>query len=164
MNPPALVVRSGSVIALRLFDIAYAVDLPQVERLWASHSRATTSRGQLVYTPSKAVAFDVPPVSLTLDPVVLDLPPGGRRLGATVSARVYDFGVVALSVRMPVEQTSWDDFARLVTAANQALGPAAPGAFWTDLLAKVTAPLAPALIRPTRSGLQEDYQIGRAHV
>ncbi|TDU31842.1 hypothetical protein DFR24_1225 [Panacagrimonas perspica] len=156
MTSPALVVRSGSIIALRLFDIAYAIDLPQVERLWSAHSQVTTSRGQLAYTPSKAVAFDVPPVSLTLDSTLLDLGTG-TPLTALVSARIYDFGVVSLSVRVPVEHTHWSEFARLVTATNQTVGPGAPDAFWTDLLSRITAPLAPAFVRQNRSGLQEDY-------
>ena len=152
----APVVRSGSVIALRLFDVAYAIDLAQVERLWAAHSRATTSRGQLANTPSKAVAFDVPPVSVTLDALQLALP-SGETFSASVSARIYDFGVVSLSLRIPVENRHWSGFSALVAGANQAVGPGAPDIFWTELLDKVTGPLSAALIRPTQSRLQEDY-------
>lgn len=158
MIPPALVVRSGSIIALRLFDIAYAIDLPRVERLWVAESRAATSRGQLAYTPTKAVAFDVPPVSLRLDAVTLELA-SGEKITATVSARAYDFGVVSLSVRIPVDHASWNDFARIVTLVNQSIGPAATDAFWINILAKVTEPLTAAFERPTRSRLQQDYLI-----
>lgn len=156
MNSSDLVVRSGSIVALRLFDVADAIDLSHVERAWAAHAQATTRRGQLVYTPSKALAFDVPPVSLTLDAVSLELS-STESLTVAVSARVYDFGVVALSVRIPADQQPWSAFAARVAAANQAIGPAAASSFWADLLGKVTGPLAAALIRPTRSGLQEDY-------
>src|SRR5271167_4634978 len=86
MNQPEPVVGSGAVIAFRLFDIAYAIDLAKVEAVWAARAR-TASRGRLSATPPKAVAFDVPPVSLILDPVTLTL--DGAAAQAEVTARVY---------------------------------------------------------------------------
>lgn len=152
---PALVVRSASIVALRLFDVAYAIDLTRVEGLWSSHSRASVSRGRLAYTPSKALAFDVPPVSLNLEPVKVVI--GAQPRIAQVSARVYDFGVVSLSVRFAVEHCDWDTLVRTTTDTNQAIGPAAADAFWSDLLGRVIGPLSDALMRPSKSGLQEDY-------
>lgn len=155
MNPPTLEVRSGSIVALRLFDISYAIDLARVEGLWLAQGGVSSGRGRLAYTPSKAIAFDVPPVALTLNSIDLDL--RGSRVTAGVTGRVYDFGVVSLSVRIPIDNQRWDDFAELVTATNQAIGPGAPADIWTKLLSSLCHTLAPALVRPTESGLQEDY-------
>ena len=55
---------SGTVIAYRLFDIAFGIDLPKVETLWARSARLASTRGRLATTPPKAVAFGVPPVAL----------------------------------------------------------------------------------------------------
>ena len=94
----AVEVRSGHIVALRLFDIAYAIDLRRVEELWARHAGSASSRSRLSATPAKAVAFGVPPVSLSLDPMPLQL--GTLAVTAAVTARVYDFGVVALALRV----------------------------------------------------------------
>ena len=64
MNPPQ--VQSGSIVALLIFDIAYEIDLTRVESLWAAHTGSTGSRRKLSQAPPKAVAFDVPPVVLSL--------------------------------------------------------------------------------------------------
>ena len=93
------IVGSGAVIAFRLFDVAYAIDLAKVEAVWAARAR-TASRGRLTATPPKAVAFDVPPVSLVLDPVTLTL--DGIAVQAEVTARVYDFGAVSIALRVPI--------------------------------------------------------------
>src|ERR1019366_538400 len=92
------VVGSGAVIAFRLFDIAYEIDLAKVEQVWATRARIA-SRGRLTATPPKAVAFDVPPVSLVLDPVSLVL--DGTAVQAEVTAQVYDFGAVSIALRVP---------------------------------------------------------------
>ena len=54
MNQPEPVISNGAVIAFRLFDIAYEIDLAKVERVWAARAR-TASRGRLTGTPPKAV-------------------------------------------------------------------------------------------------------------
>jgi len=72
MSGSELVVQSGAVVALRLFDVAYAIDLSRTEALWAAQARAS-SRLRLTATPPKAMAFGVPPLGLALDPITLEL-------------------------------------------------------------------------------------------
>ncbi len=62
----------GAVVALRLFDVAYAIDLARAEGLLAEQAR-TSRRIRLSATPPKAMAFGVPPVALELEPVKLAL-------------------------------------------------------------------------------------------
>ncbi len=149
--PPS--VRSGAIVALRLFDIAYAIDLAQAERLWSA--RGDSSRSRLSHTPSKALAFDVPPVMLTMDAIELDL--GGSRVAAGVTARLYEFGVVALSLRIAADDCSWSEYSRRVASVNQAVGPAADAPVWSALLDTLISTLQAALQRPTATRLQEDY-------
>ena len=62
-------VSAGAIVAFRLFDIAYEVDLARAEARWAAskHNGRSRSaiRSRLSATPPKAVAFGVPPVVLT---------------------------------------------------------------------------------------------------
>lgn len=66
-------VAAGHIAALRLFEVAYAIDLVRAEALWAAHASGRTARSRLTATPPKAMAFGVPPLAVTLEPVVLDL-------------------------------------------------------------------------------------------
>ena len=76
--PPAatLDVSAGSILAYRLFDVAYAIDLGKAEETWARTVRTGSSRGRLTTTPPKAIAFGVPPVALGLGTIALPLPEG----------------------------------------------------------------------------------------
>jgi len=160
MNQAEPVVSSGAVIAFRLFDVAYAIDLAKVEQLWAARAR-TASRSRLTATPPKAVAFDVPPVSLVLDPVALTL--DGSAAQADVTARVYDFGAVSIALRVPVRDIPWSAFVAQVNAVDRSVGQTQGGP-WNTLLQQLRTTIAPALVRPeSSSALQEDYLIGVVH-
>lgn len=148
-------VEHGAIVALRLFDIAYAIDLAAAEAVWASRAQTGSSRSQLSQTPAKAVAFDVPPVVLALDPLPIEL--GGETLMAQVTARLYDFGVIALALRVPAAGLVWDDYVRRVNAVDLAIGPDAASAPWARLLAHLREVLAPALQKPSPATVQEDY-------
>ncbi len=149
---------AGAITALRLFDVAYAIDLTRAEALWARHSSKAASRGRFSTVPSKAVAFGVPPVIVSLDSCALTLTTG--TVTATLSARLYDFGVVALSLRVPTADLAWSDYVRLFNAIDLAVGTEADNHFWEELLERTCAPLAPALQRRNASNLQEDYLLG----
>jgi len=160
MNQGEPVVGSGAIIAFRLFDIAYAIDLAKVEAVWAARAR-TASRGRLTATPPKAMAFDVPPVSLVLDPVTLML--DGGAVQAEVIARVYDFGAVSIALRVPIRDVAWSEFVARMNAVDLCVGQTQADP-WTDLLQQLRTAIAPALVRPeASSALQEDYLIGAVH-
>src|SRR5664279_705227 len=101
-------VTAGAILAYRLFDVAYEIDLAKAEEIWARTVRTGSSRGRLTTTPAKAVAFDVPPVSLDLGLVDLDLPEGPLQAAAT--ARLFDFGVISIALRLKVAGLSWSAF------------------------------------------------------
>ncbi len=155
-------VASGSIVAYRLFDIAYAIDLPVVEKLWAEHSRAWSTRARLSTAPAEAVAFGVPPVEIVLDPVILPLGDAAPRAGVT--ARLYEFGVVTFALRLPVSDLSWSAYTDLTDRVDRSLrGEGEGAALWQRLLADIRRIFAAALVRPASSAIEEDYLIGIVH-
>jgi hypothetical protein len=148
-------VASGAVIALRLFDVAFAIDLGKAEAALAERARASR-RIRLSTTPPKAMAFGVPPLALELEPVSLVL--GDRETAATVAARVYDFGAVTLALRVPIAATSWSGFVRQLNMVERSVETA--GDTWSRLLRQLRELLGAALIRPEETQVQEEYLIG----
>ncbi|OZB72565.1 MAG: hypothetical protein B7X33_01500, partial [Lysobacterales bacterium 13-68-4] len=154
-----MTVRAGELVALRLFDIAYAIDLARAEVAWLERAGAEGRRSRLLTAPPKALAFDVPPLDLPLEPMTLVL--DGVEVTARVRVRLYDFGVAAFALRIAVADASWPVFAARFNALDRAVGPSAPEALWTTLLQRVVDAVAPALDRPAAGAtLQEDYLLG----
>jgi hypothetical protein len=161
---PAPRVRQGNVVALRLFDIANSIDLGRAQALWSAQAQArgrTGGRARLTGTPPKAVSFGDPPLGLELAPVTLIL--DGRPIDAQVSARLYGFGVVTLSVRLAVEGSAWVDFTALVNAMDIAIGPVSESPLWATLLDPLRDAIRPALDRPMATLLEEDYLVATVH-
>jgi hypothetical protein len=154
-------VHRAAVIAMRLVDIADAIDLATVEALWARHAHTAAARSRLVSAPPKAMTFGEPPVELTLEPMRVEI--GGQSLQATVMARLYEFGVAAFSVRVPANDLSWPAFTAHVNAVDAALGIASSSPVWTQLLAQIMEIMRPALARPSAAPLHEDYLLGLVH-
>ena len=150
-------VASGEMIAYRLFDIAYAINLDRAEAALARRRGAGGVRKQLNATPPKAVAYDVPPLVLTLDPVPLAI--GGKTTDATVTVRLYDFGVLSLALSIAVSDLSWTDFGVRLNSFGALIGPGLGESLWGDLAGRIRTELADALVRPAVSTLEEDYTI-----
>ncbi|TCZ64012.1 hypothetical protein [Roseicella aquatilis] len=150
-----LLVRAGQVTALRLFDIAYGIDLKRAEALWAARAPGAGQRRGLTGTPPKAMSFGEPPLILRLPPVPVSL--AGEQVEVQVAARVYDFGVVSLALTLPVVDMPWSGFSARVNALQRAVGPGAAVPLWADLLQSVQTPLAGALERPAARLMEEDY-------
>lgn len=158
VSQPAPTVATGAIVALRLFDVAYAIDLARAEGLLAEQARSSR-RIRLSTTPPKAMAFGVPPLALELEPVSLTL--DDRTVRGTVGVRLYDFGAVTIALRVGVTDASWSGFAQLLNAMDRSV--AAADETWDRLLRQVRALLGAAFVRPQESGVQEDYLIGIVH-
>ena len=157
MQENELNVQAGSVLALRLFDISYEIDLQRAEELWTESARGPSARSRLLGTLPKAVSFGVPPLTLELGSVTLEI--GGRREVCSAAVRLYDFGIAAVTLRFSVRDMGWSDFVQHVNSINQAVGPATVTDVWNSLLAEMRTLLRDALHRPTTAPLQEDYLI-----
>ncbi len=151
-------VTNGHILALRLFDIAYAIDLAKAEALWARHAAGRTSRSRLSATPQKAMEFGVPPLAVVLDPVTIAI--DTLLVEATVTARLYDFGAVSLSLRVMTPDIGWHDYTRLLNAIDRAVGSGTDTPIWDKLLAHLRSVLADALVKPALSTISEDYLMG----
>ena len=152
---------AGDIIAYRLFDLAYAVDLGRAEALWNARPGAGSARKRLIATSPKAVAYDVPPLVLALDPIRLALPDAAVTAGVT--ARLYDFGVLTIAIRVPAGDLEWDAFADRMEAVNALVGPGAESSHWGRITDDLRAQLGAALVRPAASLLEEDYLVGVVH-
>ena len=152
-------VAAGEIIAYRLFDIAYAVDLARTEALWQQSRGPGSARIRLTATPAKAIDYDVPPVLLTFDPITLEI--AGSSLAVGVTVRVYDFGVATIALSVPANDLSWTAFSNRLNAVTQAVGLGTGHPVWANLNQELRTLLAGALDRPSNRVLEEDYVIGR---
>ena len=151
----------GYILAYRLFDVAYAIDLAKAEEVWGRTVRTGSTRGRLTTTPPKAVAFGVAPLALSLGTINLALPDGP--LPAIVTARLYEFGVVSVAIRLAVVDLSWAAFAQRLNAVDRVVGATPDTGLWTELLDRVRQGIGEGLVRPTASALEEDYLVGVAN-
>jgi hypothetical protein len=162
METRELQVVAGTVIALRLFDVADSIDLASAETLWGQQQRpdgprSPGSRGRLVSTPPKAVAFGVAPLDIALEPVLVRMDNADVWAGAT--ARLYDFGVTRLALHFTADALPWSDFTKRVIAVDRSVGPAADSMIWRTMLDHLCLTIARALLRPTPDRLEEDYLV-----
>ena len=144
----------GAAIVYRLFDVAYEIHLERALDLLASSApaRVRPLRGE-----AQAIQIPNPPISVILgtESVAVD----GVRYDAEVSARVFDFGVVSLRLRIPtVGEMSWRDFTALGNGIDVR----------TDLtplfeqhLRLLTERILPAVERPLIARQTEDYIVYR---
>ncbi len=154
---------SGHITALRLFDIAYAIDLHRAEHLWAGQARQG-ARSRLTGTPPKAVSFGEPPLGLVLPAMRLTLQEATPTdVEVTVFARLYAFGVATLAIQVPADNLDWASYTARMNAVEAVIGTQTDIAFWDNLLDILREPIGPALTRPNRSDLDEDYLVATVH-
>ncbi len=146
---------SGSVVVMRLFDIANSIDLVRAESLWAGRK----TRGRLSATPPKAVSFGVAPLTVSLEPVALTLREGLS--AAEVTARLFDFGVVSVALRVPASAKSWPDFVALLNAVHDSAD--ASEDTWQAIIDQLRAVVGPAFEKPIATPPMEDYALGVVH-
>ena len=149
-------VRSGAIIALRLFDIAYSIDLKRVEDIWAAQSSGTAVRSTLHSAPVKALTFDVPPVLLRLNPISLGI--AGKAVMCNVTARLYDFGVASIAIKVPASEMSWNEYTCFANTVDREIGPSATEP-WATILERLRRELATAMNRPNINPIEEDHLI-----
>lgn len=150
-------VRHGIVVAMRLWDVADTIDLSAIEEIATRVAPTAVTRIRLRRADPKAIAFGVPPIEVGLRPIELELDGVWHTIEA--SARVYDFGVVSVALRLVANDLSWDDFVALSGAVNRTLAEDDAAPLWTELRERLLELIGPALGRTAFRGLEEDYQI-----
>lgn len=144
-------VAAASVVALRLYDVAYGIDLAAVESI--ATRQLPTARLRLSRAEPKAIAFGVPPVAIDLGAVALPGVPGD----GTALARIYDFGAVSLWLRFDRDDLPWDDFVASARTIDRAAAAAETALVWSELVRRVVDLIRPALSQPSDARLEEDY-------
>jgi hypothetical protein len=144
----------GSAIVYRLFDVGYEIHLSRALELLSASApeRARPLRGE-----GQAIQIKNPPVTVTLATERISI--DGREVDAEVSARIFDFGVVSLRLRVPAQsRVSWMEYADFGNAVDVR----------TDLtplfmrhLDALVARMAPAIERRTIASVTEDYVVFR---
>ncbi len=144
----------GSAVVYRLYDVGYEVVLDRVVPLLASD---TVGRARPTQREGRALLIRNPPVTvgLGLEPIIV----GGETVQAEASARIFDFGVVSLRMRIPARVgLSWPEFVDFGTAVD--VGTHVSPLFERQLSALVDR-LRPAIVRPAVASVAEDYVVFR---
>ena len=144
----------GAAIVYRLYDVGYEIALDRALDLLAS---SAPERVRLVRGEGQAIQVKNPPVTVILG--TENVAVAGERLDAEVSARVFDFGVVSLRMRIaaPREMT-WSDFSAFGNAVDAEGGLAAVFDQYVRLL---TERIRRAIERPALAAQTEDYVVYR---
>ncbi len=148
-------IQAGTLIAHRLIDVADAIDLARAESAWQRRHGDTSRRTRLTTVAPNELAFEAPPLQVELESITFELE--GREVTARVSARLYDFGAIALAVHVAVSDLDWDAFVQRCNALDRTLGPAAASPLWDKALRTVRDTIGDALHRPAQAHLEEDY-------
>src|SRR5207342_3950628 len=157
----AMEIASGKVIAHRLLDVADTIDLAQAETLWLAHAGHKGRRTRLSMASAKELSFEVPPTLLALPPATVHVE--GLDLQAAMTARVYDFGAIAIALRVDASGLPWEAFVDRCNALDRAVGAASGSALWHEALRSVLDVIGPALRRPSAQHLEEDYLFAVVH-
>jgi hypothetical protein len=146
----------GAAHAYRLLDVGYSISLDRALDLLAASApeRVRPVRGE-----AAALQIPNPPVAVILGGERVSI--GGTPMDAEVSARIFDFGVVSLRVRLAAPAgRDWDTFVALGNAVD-----AEPSI--QELLEhhaqRLFQRITPAIVRPAIAPLREDYIVFRLH-
>ncbi len=151
-EPPALLASAFTIY--RLYNLGEEIDLALAQAALArpiAHRRHSSGVRQ-----AGSIQIAQPPLRLDLGTGSLAL--GTLSLTGTLCANIYDLGAVALALALPLEgPTSWATVAELFK-----LGPDLPTADQRQFeraVEDLEQTLRPAIIRPRRSPIVEDYSI-----
>lgn len=145
---------SGSAVVYRLYDVGYEVRLERASSLVASGS---VGRARPVQREAQAILIRNPPVTVNLgtEPVVVH----GQIVDAELSARIFDFGVVSLRLRVPAPAgISWPDYAEFGIAVD---ADSSLSSLFGHRLDALVDKLRPAIVRPVLAPVTEDYVVFR---
>lgn len=145
---------TGAAIVYRLFDVGYAIDLDRALDLLASSAPA---RIRPVRGEAQALLINNPPITVLLGSEVLVI--GDSAHEVELSARIFDFGVVSLRVRVRAAPAcDWETF----TAFGRRLDDHPGIQHLTEHhLRLLTQRITPAIDRPQLAHVHEDYTVFR---
>lgn len=149
---PAIV--AATLTLYQLYDIGDEIDLARAQTCL---SAPTARRYPPVHVrQSESIEIAQPPVWVDLDRMAIKL--GGMHFDGALRASIYDLGAVALVLELSLPgPTGWDTVAALF-GATQAL-PAELEQQFLTVLDELETVIRPAVTKPRRSPLVEDYTV-----
>ena len=148
----------GSAIVYRLYDVGYDIRLDRALDLLAASAPA---RVRPVRGEAQALQIANPPLTVILGQERVALAGFGAPRDAEVSARIFDFGVVSLRVRIDAPAGgTWDEFVRFGTTVDVGTDLTPVFAHHLRLL---TERIGAAVERPMLAAQSEDYVVFRVN-
>jgi len=144
----------GAATVYRLYDVGFGIDLVQAADLLASSApeRVRPSRGE-----AQAIQIANPPVTVALGTEPVAIPDAAGEV--EVSARIFDFGVVSMRIRIrAAPNLPWSAYTAFGNAVD--VGVDLTPAFERHLRALLDR-IRPAVIRPAIAPVTEDYVVFR---
>ena len=144
---------SGSVVALRMYDLGRAVDVDSL----ASAAGGDVERPQFPASQKGGLTYTHAPVELGLDDVEVKLEDG--RVFADATVRIFDFGIAVVALRVLVGGLDWDRFSERVEQIGSALASHEP---WRAVEERAKRTLQPARLRLEGDAIaRHDFVIAR---
>jgi hypothetical protein len=146
----------GAAIVYRLYDVGYEIALDRALDLLASNApeRVRPVRGE-----AQAIQIPNPPITVLLGSENIAV--NGERRDAELSARIFDFGVVSLRVRVPTPgELTWEQFTTFGNALD-ADADTGLAALCEQHLRLLTERIRPAIERPSLAPVTEEYVVYR---
>lgn len=145
---------TGAAVVYRLYDVGYEIRLDRALELLASSApeRVRPARGE-----AQAIQIPNPPITVLLGAEPLAV--GGRRADVDVSARIFDFGVVSLRLRVSAPPgVTWMEYADFGNAVDVGID-LTP--VFERHLRQLLERIAPAVERLAIAPVTEDYVVFR---
>ena len=151
--PRALRVRGGATL-YRIYDVGYSIDLERAANILAAR---TPARVRPERREAEAIRIANLPITVALGTGRLTA--DGRTYDVELSARIFDFGVISLRMRVPLaEEMAWHDF---VEFGNRIGGRADALSIFDRALQQLLGELSPAVERMRVAEVTEDYTVFR---
>ncbi len=155
-TPPRLARVQGAAIVYRLYDVGYEIALDRALDLLASSAPA---RVRPVRGEAQAIQTPNPPITVLLGGETVAVQ--GRRQEVELSARIFDFGVVSLRVRVPTPgELTWEEFTAFGNALDADVDTEL-AALCEQHLRLLTDRIRPAIERPSLAPVTEEYVVYR---
>lgn len=138
-----MVVRRGTILCYRVYDVGSEIALAEVERAAAKFpgKRAALSR-----SGAQALAFATPPLDADMGKRRRALLAGRDPVDVGVSARLFDYGAVSIEIELPIAPGT--DLASLVPVCDELYESKLVDELAREELDAVVAALGPALRGP----------------
>jgi hypothetical protein len=141
----------GSILVHRVFDVGGEIALGKAEKLLSEYSKSL--RLKLETDTRKAIIIKDAPLKIELGKRQLVL--NGADFAAEMFARVWDYGVISITLELPIpDGTTWDDLVRLAGCIESSDDIEKTAASAKDELKKK---ILTAIRHPTEWNISEDY-------